>query len=131
MHTPTTESNGGVGAAAKNVAEHASSLARLEVQLALLEVKKKVAALGLGIGLLVGAAVFGLFLLAFVLATITAAIALVLPVWAALLIVTALVAGGAGTLALLGLGAVKKGSPPVPEQAIREAKLTTEAIRAN
>jgi hypothetical protein len=39
MHTPTTERrvDGGVGAAAKHVAEHASSLARLEVQLAALE----------------------------------------------------------------------------------------------
>jgi Putative Actinobacterial Holin-X, holin superfamily III len=131
MHTPTTESNGGVGAAAKNVAEHASSLARLEVQLALLEVKKKVAALGIGIGLLVGAALFGLFLLAFVLATMTAALAIVLPVWAALLIMTALVGGAAGMLAMIGLGSIKKGSPPVPEKAIHEAKLTTEAIRAN
>jgi hypothetical protein len=129
MHTRTAEQNGGVGAAAKNVAEHASSLVRLEIQLALLEIKKKLAALGLGIGLLLGAAIFGLFLLAFVLATITALIALALPVWAALLIVTGLVLGAAATLGLLGLGAVKKGSPPVPEQAIREAKLTTEAIR--
>jgi hypothetical protein len=32
-------------------------------------------------------------------------------------------------LLLLGLSAVKKGSPPVPEQAINEAKLTKEAIR--
>jgi membrane-bound ClpP family serine protease len=129
MQTPTAERNGGVGAAAKSVAEHASSLVRLEIQLALLEIKKKVAALGLGIGLLVGAALFGLFLLAFVLATITALIALALPVWAALLIMTGLLLGAVATLGLLGLGAVKKGSPPVPEQAIQEAKLTTEAIR--
>jgi hypothetical protein len=129
MQSPTAERNGGVGAAAKSVAEHASSLVRLEIQLALLEIKKKVAALGLGIGLLVGAAVFGLFLLAFVLATITALIALALPVWAALLIMTGLMLGAVATLGLLGLGAVKKGSPPVPEQAIQEAKLTTEAIR--
>jgi hypothetical protein len=120
---------GGVGAAAKSVAEHASSLIRLEIQLALLEVKKKVAALGLGIGLLLGAAIFGLFLLAFVLATITALIALALPVWAALLIMTGVVLGAVATLGLLGLGAVKKGAPPIPEQAIQEAKLTTEAIR--
>jgi hypothetical protein len=129
MQSPTAERNGGVGAAAKSVAEHASSLVRLEIQLALLEIKKKVAALGLGIGLLVGAALFGLFLLAFVLATITALIALALPVWAALLIMTGLMLGAVATLGLLGLGAVKKGSPPVPEQAIQEAKLTTEAIR--
>lgn len=131
MHTPTTEANGngGVGAAAKTVAEHASSIARLEVQLALLELKQKVAALGVGIGMLVGAAIFGLFLLAFVLASMTAALAIVLPVWAALLIMIGIVGGVVATLALLGLAAVKKGSPPVPEQAIQEAKLTTEAIR--
>jgi membrane-bound ClpP family serine protease len=124
-----TQQNGGLGAAAKSVAEHASSLVRLEIQLALLEIKTKLAALGLGIGMLVGAAILGLFLLAFVLATITALIALVLPVWAALLIMTGLMLGAVGTLGLLGLAAVKKGSPPVPEQAIQEAKLTTEAIR--
>ena len=131
MHTPTTETNGngGVGAAAKTVAEHASSLARLEVQLALMELKKKVAALGVGVGMLVGAALFGLFLLAFVLATVTALIALALPVWAALLIMTGAILGLVATLVLLGLGAIKKGSPPVPEQAIAEAKKTTEAIR--
>jgi hypothetical protein len=32
-------------------------------------------------------------------------------------------------LLFVGLGAIKKGAPPVPEQAIQEAKLTTEAIR--
>jgi hypothetical protein len=132
MHTPTTEpnGNGGVGAAAKTVAEHASSLARLEVQLALMEIKKKAVALGLGVGLLVGAALFGVFLLAFVLATVTALIALALPVWAALLIMTGALLGLVATLGLIGLGAIKKGSPPVPEQAIQEAKRTTEAIRA-
>jgi hypothetical protein len=30
---------------------------------------------------------------------------------------------------MLGLGKIKKGTPPVPEQAIREAKLTTEALK--
>jgi hypothetical protein len=123
------QANGGVGAAAKNVAEHASSLARLEVQLALLEIKKKVIALGLGIGLLVGAAIFAFFLLAFVLATATTLIALALPVWAALLIMSGVVLGAVATLGLVGLAALKKGSPPVPKQAIREAKLTTEALR--
>jgi uncharacterized membrane protein YqjE len=128
MHTQA-EQNGGVGAAAKHVAEHASSLVRLELRLALLEIKKKVAALGLGLALLLVAAIFAFFLLAFTLATITALIALALPVWAALLIMTGVVLGAVATLGLVGLGAVKKGAPPVPEQAIREAKLTTEAIR--
>src|ERR687885_786219 len=39
MPTPGTETNGGVGAAAKQVAEHASALARLELASAVEELK--------------------------------------------------------------------------------------------
>jgi tetrahydromethanopterin S-methyltransferase subunit C len=127
MHTPETEQ--GVGTAAKHVAEHASTLARLELELALLEVKRKVAALGIGIGLSIGAGIFGLFALGFGLAAAAAALALVLPTWAALLIVFGVLVLLATILLLVGLSAIRKGAPPVPEQAIREARLTTEAIR--
>ena len=126
---PTQEAEQGVGPAAKHVAEHASTLARLELELALLEVKRKVAALGVGIGLSVGAGVFGLFALGFGLAAAAAALALVLPTWAALLVVFGALVLLSVTLLLVGLGAIRKGTPPVPEQAIHEAKLTTEAIR--
>lgn len=130
MPIPATEAgNGGLGAAAKHVAEHASSIARLELELAALELKKKVVALGVGIGLGVGAALFGVFALAFLFATIAAALATFLSTWLALLLVTVLLLGLAGTLGLLALGRIKKGTPPVPEQAIREAKLTTSAIK--
>jgi membrane protein implicated in regulation of membrane protease activity len=126
---PIQEADHGVGTAAKQVAEHASSLARLELELALLEVKGKVAALGIGIGMSIAAAIFGLFALGFGLAAGAAALALVLPMWAALLIVFGVLTLLAVVLLLVGLSAIKKGAPPVPEQAIREAKLTTEAIR--
>ena len=126
---PTRGTNGGVGSAAKQVAEHASTLARLEMELAQLEIKQKVAKVGLGAGLLIGAAVFGLFALGFGLAAAAAALALVLPMWASLLIVCGALVLLAVILLFAGMGAIKKGSPPVPEQAIREAKLTTEAIR--
>ena len=122
--------NGGLGGAAKQVAEHASSIAKLELELALLEIKQKVIALGVGIGALLGAALFGLFMLGFAFATIAAAFATFLPWWLALLIVTGILAVSAGGLGLLGLGALKKGSPPVPEQAIREAKMTSAALKS-
>jgi hypothetical protein len=126
---PRTQ-NGGVGGAAKQVAEHASSIAKLEIELAVLELKKKVVALGLGIGLGVGAAIFGLFMLGFMFATVAAALATVLSTWLALLIVTALLLAISGVLGVLALGAIKKGTPPVPEQAIREAKMTTTALKS-
>jgi hypothetical protein len=122
--------NGGVGGAAKMVAEHASSIAKLELELAGLELKKKAVSLGLGVGLGIGAALFGLFMLGFAFATIAAALATFLATWLALLIVTAALALFAGLLGILALGRIRKGTPPVPEKAIHEAKLTSEALKS-
>ena len=135
MYTPPpgiengSAENGGVGTAAKNVAEHASAIAKLELELAGLELKKKIAALGIGIGLGVGAAVFGFFFLGFLFATIAAALATFLSTWLALLIVTIALLLLAGTLGALALRSIRKGTPPVPEQAIQEAKLTSSALK--
>jgi magnesium-transporting ATPase (P-type) len=119
----------GLGGAAKLVADKASSIVRLELALAATELKKKLFALGLGIALLVGAALFGVFALAFGLATIAAALATVFSTWLALLIVTGGLFVLVGLLAVLGIGRISKGTPPVPEQAIAEAKLMAEALK--
>jgi len=129
MATPGSENGSGLGTAAKDVADHASALARLELELAALEVKRKVGALGAGIGLGVTAALLGLFALAFAFAAAGAALALVLPTWLALLVVCGGLVLLAGTLGLLAVGALRSATPPLPEQAIREAKLTTAALR--
>jgi hypothetical protein len=130
MHTHETEKRG-VGPAVKEVAEHASALARLEMELATLELKRKVGALGMGVGLGLAAGVFLLFAVGFGLAAGAAALATVFSTWLALLIVF----GGLFLLALIlglfALSAIKSGTPPVPEQAVAEAKLTTEAIKGN
>jgi hypothetical protein len=131
MPTQGTETQHGVGFAAKQVAERASSLVRLELELAALELKRKVAALGIGVGLGLGAAIFLLFALGFGLAAAAAGLATFLSTWLALLIVTGALILFAGLLGMLALGSIKKGTPPVPEQAIREAKLTSEALRSN
>lgn len=128
---PTRTTNGGVGGAAKNVAEHASALARLEMELAQLELKKKVTKIGIGAGLLIGAALFGLFAIGFGLAAAAAGIATALSTWLALLIVFGGLLLLAGILAGIGMSRLKAGTPPVPEQAIEEAKLTQEAIKTN
>ena len=126
---PARNGNRHVGAAAKQVAEHASALTRLEVELASLELKKKATSLGLGVGLGLGAVVLGLLGFVFALATATAAIALVVSVWLALLIVTGALLIVAGVAGVLAVGRLRRGTPPVPEKAIEEAKLTTEAIK--
>jgi hypothetical protein len=119
----------GLGAAAKAVSERISSIVRLEIQLAVTELKRKVVALGLGIGLLVGAGIFVLFMLGFAFATVAAAFATFLSTWLALLIVTGILLAIASVLGFLGISSLAKGTPPVPEQAIEEAKLTTEALK--
>jgi len=131
MPTNATEHHHGLGASAKEVAEHASSLVRLELELATLELKRKVIALGLGIAFGIGAAIFAVFGLAFAFATIAAALATFLSTWLALLIVTLGLFTLTGVLGRLALGKFRKGTPPVPEQAIREARLTSEALKAN
>jgi putative superfamily III holin-X len=120
-----------LGESAKGVAEHASTLVRLEMELAALELKRKASALGIGAALAGGAGVLLVFGLGFGLATIAAGIATALPWWASLLIVTAGIFLVAGVLGLLGMRSIQKGSPPVPEQAITEAKLTTEALKSD
>src|SRR5262249_18512131 len=120
----------GLRGAARLVAEHASSIVRLELELAALEVKKKIGSLGIGIGLLLASAVVGVFALAFVFATIAAALATFLATWLALLVVTLVLLPASGLTALLGVRRLKRGSPPVPEQAIREARLTSDAIKS-
>jgi membrane protein implicated in regulation of membrane protease activity len=124
-----TGERAGLGGAAKLVADKASSIVRLELALAAAELKKKLFALGLGIALLVGAALFAVFAFAFGLATIAAALATVFSTWLALLIVTAGLFVLVAVLAVLGIRRVSKGTPLVPEQAIAEAKLTTEAMK--
>ena len=135
MHTPATEprSNGsrGVGAAVKDVTEHAKALVSLEVELAKAELGRKLGSLCLGIGLAAGGALLALYGLGFLFATLAAALDTFLPRWLALLLVTLFLFLVAGILAALGVSRIKRGTPPVPEQAIAEAKLTTAAITSD
>jgi len=106
-----------------------TTIIRLERELASLELQQKLQQLGLGAGLLGLAAFIGLIALVFLIVTITALLALVLPWWASLLIVTIVLFLLAGGLGWFGVQSVKKGSPPVPEQAIAEAKRTRAVLR--
>ncbi len=132
MPTPAAETEQpGVGAAAKQVAEHASTLARLELELAGLELKQKAGSFRLGLGLGVGATVVAFYAVGFLFATVAVALAIVVDPWLAVLIVALGLVAVAALLGLLAVSRIKKATPPVPEQAIREAKLTSEALRSN
>jgi len=131
MPTPASENGRSVGTAVKDVADHAKRVVNLELELAKLELSRKVASLGVGIGLVVAAALFGFYALGFGLASGAAGLATFLPTWLALLIVMVVLLLLTAIVGLVGVGRIKKGTPPVPEQAIQEAKLTTEALKSD
>ena len=119
----------GVGWAAKEIVDRARSIAQLEIELALIEVKRKLIRIAVGTGLGAGAAVVALFSLGFLAAGAAAALALAVPVWAALLIVGGALLATTVLLAWLAFRSLRAGTPPVPSEAIEEARLTTEALR--
>ena len=119
----------GIRASVKRVATHARSLGQLEKELAALEMKQKTGKIGLGAGLGAAAALMALFTIGFLLATIAAALALVVDWWLALLIVFLLLAVTTAILALLARKQMKAGTPLKPVQAIEEAQLTKQAVR--
>jgi membrane protein implicated in regulation of membrane protease activity len=119
----------GLSGATRRVAEHARSFVRLELQLAEAELKKKLSALAAGLGVSTGAAVLAFYALGFGLAAAAAGLATTLSVWLSLLIVAAGVLLLALILGLVGYMLMREGAKPVPEQAIEEAQLTTEALR--
>jgi uncharacterized membrane protein YqjE len=130
MHTQETDRESqGLGSAAKQFAERASTLVRLELELASLELKRKFRSLATGIALGALAAVLLVFGIGFGLASAAAGIATATSVWLALLIVTVGLFLVVGLLGVFAMRAIKKATPPVPEQAIREAKLTQEALK--
>jgi hypothetical protein len=121
----------GLSSAVHDIGEHAHRLVRLEAKLAALELREKASRIGVGVALLVGGTVLGLFALGFLLAALSASLATFLPTSIALLIVgSVLVLVTAGAV-VAGLSQVRKGAPPIPEQAVAEARLTGEALRGD
>ncbi|MBA3374589.1 MAG: phage holin family protein [Gaiellaceae bacterium] len=121
----------GVGTVIHEVAERASTLVRLEVELAMLELRGKIASLGIGGALVAGAGILGLFALGFLLAAAAAGLAIVMDAWLALLLVAAVLLVATVVVAAVGISALKRGVPPIPERAMNEAKLTASALKGN
>ena len=105
----------GIGELVKELAGQTSTLVRQEIQLAQAEVTQKGKSAGKGVGLLAGAAVFGLLMLGALSAAIIAALDEVMPTWLAALIVTVLWAIVAFVLFKAGQTALQRATPPAPQ----------------
>jgi len=112
----------------RRATEQVTTLVRSELQLAKAELAEKGKRAGTGAGLLAGAGVVALYGLGVLIAAGVLALALVLPAWAAALIVAVLLFVVAAVLVLIGRASLRKGLPPVPERAVASVRADIDAV---
>ena len=117
-----------IGTLFASVTSQISGIVRDEIELNKTKARAFAAKSGKGAGLLVTAAVFALFLLGWTLHTIEVLLALVLPAWAASLIVVVLLLVIVLALALAGKNALQSAQKHRPDPAASVAA-TKEAIQ--
>jgi uncharacterized membrane protein YqjE len=120
-----------LGEIVTDVTTKAQLLVREEIELAKAEVTAKVSKLAKGAGFFAGAGVLAIFGLIYLFHMLAIGLAdwFSLKLWVGYAIVTVVIFLVVGLLAFLGLRSMKKGSPPVPELAIEEAKKTQAALK--
>jgi len=129
LKAPEQSTKKSLGSLLGSLPELISRLIRGEIQLAKTELVTKLKEAGVGAGFLVGAALFGFFLLAVLITAGVLGLATVVAPWLAALIVAAVLLVITAVLALLGVKALKKGVPPVPKQAVDSVKADVAALK--
>ncbi|MEU8801858.1 phage holin family protein [Spirillospora sp. NPDC048819] len=119
----------GMGELVRQATRQVSELMRAELRLAVAELKDKGRHAGTGAGMFGGAALVALYGLAVLLAAAVAAIALVLPVWAAALIIGGFLMLVACVLAVVGRAQTRRATPAKPEMAMDGAKQTVAELK--
>jgi uncharacterized membrane protein YqjE len=114
----------------KRLSEETSNLIRQEIALAKAELAQKAKNAGLGIGLMGTAYVFARLMIATLTAAAILALAIVVPAWAAALIVTGVYGLIALVLVLLGVKRLKAATPPAPTQTIETVKEDVEWLKS-
>jgi tetrahydromethanopterin S-methyltransferase subunit C len=126
---PPAPEDASTGQLVGQLTEQISRLVRDEARLAQSEMTQKAKRLGLGAGLFGGAGLVAFLGLAALVATAILLLDLVLPAWAAALIVTVVLFVVAGVLALVGKKDVQKATPPVPTEAIASTKTDIATVK--
>ena len=121
------EARPSIGALFASVTDQISGIIRGEIELNKVKLRTFAAKSGKGVALLVAAAVFALYLLGWTLHTAEIALALVVPAWAASLIVVAILLLIVLILALVGSRSLKSAQAHRPDPAASIAS-TKEAI---
>ncbi|MFJ5775326.1 phage holin family protein [Streptomyces sp. NPDC093094] len=118
-----------VGELVQRASRQLTELVRGEMRLAQAEMKEKGRRYGKGGGLFGGAGVVGFLTLQALVATAVAALAVPLPVWAAALIVTAVLGLITAVMAASGRKQFKEGAPAAPERTIDSVKADMAEIK--
>ncbi len=113
----------------RQLSTETTTLVRQEIDLAKVELSEKAKAVGAGAAMLATAAVFALGAFGALTALFITALALVLPVWAAALIVTVVYAVIALIAAQRGRKQLVSAAPVVPEQTAQTVKEDIEWVR--
>lgn len=111
------------------LSKQVSRLVRDELRLAQTELRQKGKHAGVGAGLTGAGGIFALFGVAALETAAIVALALVLPLWASALIIGVAILLFAGLLALVGTRQVKRGVPPIPEQAMASVQQDAQVIK--
>jgi len=93
------------------------------------ELIRKFTALGIGAGLIAGAAVVVLFAVGVLLTAAVLALALVMPGWLAALLVALVLLIIAAIIGWVGYSKLKDGIPPVPTESINSLKKDVDVVR--
>ncbi|MFJ8009899.1 phage holin family protein [Streptomyces fagopyri] len=118
-----------MGELVHRASQQLTELVRGELRLAQAEMKDKGRHYGKSGGLFGGAGIVGFLMLEALVVSAIAALAVPLPVWAAALIVTAVLGVIAAVLALTGKKQISQAAPPVPEQTIDNVKADVAEIK--
>ena len=113
----------------KLVSEQVSVLVRDELKLAQLEMTGKAKQAGKGIGMMGGGALIALYGAACLIACVIIAISHSLQAWLAALIVGAALLVVAAVVSAAGRSTMRKGTPPVPTEAVESVKTDVEEIK--
>jgi uncharacterized membrane protein YqjE len=113
----------------RDLSEQLSRLIHDELRLAMAELSQKGKKAGTGVGLFGAAGVVALYGVGALLTAIVLLLALVMPAWAAALIVAAVLFVIAAVVAVVGRSKVKEAAPPVPEQAVESIKADVDVVK--
>ena len=118
-----------IGALVHRLSEQIPELVRSEMRLAQAELAQKGKRAGLGIGMFSLAGLLAFFAVAVLIATAIIALDLVLPLWAAALIVAGVLLVGALGAALGGRNELEQATPVKPEHAIAGVKQDIATVK--